>query len=125
MRWFTTLGHRIIYTVDRSLAHLVETIGDPTEIVSTGPTIDYGRVLDDLGQRGVETLMVEGGQLVHTTLLAGGTSGFLFGNSSKIFTALDPGFQGVASGGVLDGETTMTIGNHTHEHGNRQGGVGA
>lgn len=72
IRWFTTPGHRIIYTVDQAAADLKERIGDLADIVTMGPAVDYANMLDDLGSRGIESVMVEGGEQVHTTLLTEG-----------------------------------------------------
>lgn len=41
-------------------------------MVGVGPQVALGAVLDDLGERGVERLMVEGGGSVHTQFLAAG-----------------------------------------------------
>ena len=71
-RWFTTPGQRIIYTVEGSAARLKETVGDLADIVPLGPTIDYGRMLDELADRGIESVMVEGGEQVHTALMTEG-----------------------------------------------------
>lgn len=40
---------------------LRERLAGLADLVSTGPTIDFGALLDDLGARGMERLMVEGG----------------------------------------------------------------
>ncbi len=31
--------------------------------------MDFGRLLDDLGEKGIDTLMVEGGEKTHTSLI--------------------------------------------------------
>jgi len=71
-RWFTTPGHRIIYTIDQAAAALKERVGDLADVVTMGATIDYGNMLDDLAGRGIESVMVEGGEQVHTTLMTEG-----------------------------------------------------
>ena len=71
-RWFHTPGRRIVYTTDDSATKLDETVGELAEVVPLGPSIDFGKLLDDLGTKGIETLMVEGGEQIHTTLLTQG-----------------------------------------------------
>ena len=41
-------------------------------MASTGETLDFAAMLDDLGSRGIRRLMVEGGGNVHTQFLAAG-----------------------------------------------------
>ncbi|WP_406092539.1 RibD family protein [Streptomyces sp. NBC_01013] len=63
-------GERLVFTVDDAQDHARRTLGDHADIVTTGPTIDWSLLLDELGRRGVERLLVEGGGTVHTQLLA-------------------------------------------------------
>ncbi|HXM58448.1 MAG TPA: dihydrofolate reductase family protein, partial [Candidatus Dormibacteraeota bacterium] len=42
------------------------------EVVDAGEPLDLGAVLDDLGERGVGRLLVEGGSTIHTAFLARG-----------------------------------------------------
>lgn len=76
LRWFHTPGRRIVYTTDRAEAGLRRAIGDLAEIVpiggGVGTGVDLGRLLADLAARGVEVLMVEGGERVGTALLTDG-----------------------------------------------------
>ncbi|MDH3731304.1 MAG: dihydrofolate reductase family protein, partial [Acidimicrobiia bacterium] len=69
LRWFHSPGNRLIYTTEASAPSLRRTIGALAEVVSLGPTIDFTTMLNDLGDRGTETLMVEGGEQIHTELL--------------------------------------------------------
>ncbi|BAJ30997.1 putative truncated riboflavin-specific deaminase/reductase [Kitasatospora setae KM-6054] len=39
-------------------------------MVSTGDTVDFGLMLEDLAARGVQRLMVEGGGQIHTQFLS-------------------------------------------------------
>lgn len=71
-RWFHTPGRRIIYTTDTAEAPLRQLVTDLAEVVPLGPAIDFTRLLDDLGARGIEKLMVEGGEQIHTSLLSNG-----------------------------------------------------
>ncbi|GAA2986225.1 RibD family protein [Actinokineospora diospyrosa] len=65
---------KLAYTTDTGAALLRERLRALTtvDVVSLGPTIDFAALLDDLGARGIRRLMVEGGQQVHTGLLAAG-----------------------------------------------------
>ncbi|MGQ4733196.1 MULTISPECIES: RibD family protein [Streptomyces] len=63
-------GVKLVFTVDGGLARARRTLGTLTDVVSTGPVLDWPLVLDELGRRGVERLLVEGGGMVHTQLLA-------------------------------------------------------
>lgn len=61
-----------MYTTEGSFAALHEELAGSAEVVSLGGTIDWTTLLDDLGDRGVQRLMVEGGGSVHTALLSSG-----------------------------------------------------
>nr|WP_323375630.1 RibD family protein [Streptomyces alkaliterrae] len=63
---------KLAYTTDEGEAKLNGRLAGLADVVSTGPTIDFHAILDDLGRRGVERLMVEGGGQVHTALLSQG-----------------------------------------------------
>ena len=63
---------KVVYTTDTAAPKLRETLNGLADIVSTGPTVDFGRLLDDLAIRGVQRLMVEGGGQIHTQFLAQG-----------------------------------------------------
>ncbi|WP_328953259.1 dihydrofolate reductase family protein [Kitasatospora purpeofusca] len=61
---------KVVYTTDDAVAKLREELDGLADVVSTGPTVDFGAILDDLGGRGVERLMVEGGGQIHTQFLS-------------------------------------------------------
>ncbi|GAA2837088.1 dihydrofolate reductase family protein [Kitasatospora sp. CM 4170] len=61
---------KVVYTTDGAVTKLREELDGLADVVSTGPTMDFEAVLDDLGSRGVERLMVEGGGQIHTQFLA-------------------------------------------------------
>ncbi|MFD4906589.1 RibD family protein [Kitasatospora purpeofusca] len=61
---------KVVYTTDGAVAKLREELDGLADVVSTGPTVDFGAMLDDLGGRGVERLMVEGGGQIHTQFLS-------------------------------------------------------
>ncbi|MEW1636387.1 dihydrofolate reductase family protein [Streptomyces sp. NPDC093801] len=65
-------GDKLAYTTDAGEEKLRETLAGLADVVSTGPTIDFGALLDDLGARGIERLMVEGGGQIHTAFLSQG-----------------------------------------------------
>ena len=65
-------GDKLVYTADTGRDRAVEAVGDLAEVVSLGPAVDFGALLDDLGSRGVDRLMVEGGSTIHTAFLSAG-----------------------------------------------------
>ncbi|MEU2722751.1 RibD family protein [Streptomyces smyrnaeus] len=65
-------GEKIAYTTDDGAEKLRERLARLADVVSTGPELDFGKILDDLGMRGIERLMVEGGGQVHTAFLSQG-----------------------------------------------------
>jgi riboflavin-specific deaminase-like protein len=65
-------GDKLVYTARSGHGRAVAAVGDLAEVVSLGPSVDFGALLDDLGARGVDRLMVEGGGTIHTAFLAAG-----------------------------------------------------
>ncbi|MEV8440627.1 dihydrofolate reductase family protein [Actinosynnema sp. NPDC051121] len=65
-------GDKLVYTAQTGHGRAVAALGDLAEVVSLGPSVDFGALLDDLGARGVDRLMVEGGGTIHTAFLAAG-----------------------------------------------------
>ncbi|KQV20850.1 MULTISPECIES: dihydrofolate reductase family protein [unclassified Kitasatospora] len=63
---------KVVYTTDEAAPKLRETLNGLADVVSTGTAVDFGAMLDDLAQRGVERLMVEGGGQIHTQFLSQG-----------------------------------------------------
>ncbi|GAA2118061.1 hypothetical protein GCM10009759_64980 [Kitasatospora saccharophila] len=63
---------KVVYTTDSAAAKLREELDGLADVVSTGATVDFGALLDDLGTRGVQRLMVEGGGRIHTQFLSQG-----------------------------------------------------
>ncbi|MEU5958780.1 dihydrofolate reductase family protein [Streptomyces sp. NPDC047525] len=61
---------KLVFTVDSALDKVKTTLDGLADVVSTGPELDWGLVLDELGRRGVDRLMVEGGGTIHTQLMA-------------------------------------------------------
>jgi len=70
LRFWHSGGAKVVFTVDAAAAAARECVGGLADVVSTGPRLDWGAVLDELGRRGVGRLMVEGGGTVHTQLMA-------------------------------------------------------
>ncbi len=65
-------GEKLVYTRDPVVPALRQRLGDVATVVAAGEPIDLGVVLDDLGERKVERLMVEGGGIIHTQFLGTG-----------------------------------------------------
>ncbi|WP_251018690.1 RibD family protein [Streptomyces sp. ISL-11] len=65
-------GAKVAYTTDAGQERLSARLAGLADVVSLGPDIDFGKLLDDLGGRGVKQLMVEGGGSVHTAFLSQG-----------------------------------------------------
>ncbi|MEU6664252.1 dihydrofolate reductase family protein [Streptomyces sp. NPDC046821] len=61
---------KIVFTVDAALEQVKATLDGLADVVSTGAELDWGLVLDELGRRGIDRLMVEGGGSIHTQLMA-------------------------------------------------------
>lgn len=65
-------SEKLIYTRDPVVPAVRETLADVATVVAAGEPIDLGVVLDDLGARRVERLMIEGGTTTHTQFLSAG-----------------------------------------------------
>ncbi|MDJ0465983.1 dihydrofolate reductase family protein [Streptomyces sp. H27-C3] len=63
-------GKKLVVTVEGAVEKVRATLGDLADVVSVGTELDWGLVLDELGRRGVDRLMVEGGGTIHTQLMA-------------------------------------------------------
>ncbi|QKW08929.1 dihydrofolate reductase family protein [Streptomyces sp. NA04227] len=70
LRFWHSGGEKLVFTVDGALPRACRDLSPLAGVVSTGPTLDWGYLLDHLGRHGVERLLVEGGGTVHTQLLA-------------------------------------------------------
>lgn len=69
-KFFTTGDtEKLVYSTEAAVRDL---LGSVATVVPTGDPIDLGAVLDDLGDRKVGRLMVEGGGVVHTQFLTAG-----------------------------------------------------
>ncbi|MDT7712902.1 MAG: hypothetical protein QOG46_1591 [Pseudonocardiales bacterium] len=65
-------SQKLVYTRDPVVTALRQALGDAATVVGAGDPIDLAVVLDDLADRKVERLMVEGGGTVHTQFLLAG-----------------------------------------------------
>ncbi|MFD0206862.1 MULTISPECIES: RibD family protein [Saccharothrix] len=65
-------GDKLVYTSSSGHGRAVAAVGDLADVVPLGPAVDFGALLDDLGARGVDRLMVEGGGTIHTAFLSAG-----------------------------------------------------
>jgi riboflavin-specific deaminase-like protein len=72
MRFWHHGGDKLVYCPDSATARLREQLGHLAEVAGLGETMDFGAMLDDLGERGIGQLMVEGGGTVHTQFLTAG-----------------------------------------------------
>lgn len=97
-------GAKIVYTVDSAVEKLTSQLGHLAEIVSLGSELDFGLLLDDLGERGVRRLMVEGGEKIHTAFLSQGLADEVHLAIAPILVGDDNAPRFVASG-VFPGGT--------------------
>ncbi|PRY35145.1 RibD family protein [Umezawaea tangerina] len=72
LRFWHHGGEKLVYTTDSGRVTATACLGGLAEVVALGSAIDLGDLLDDLGRRGVERLMVEGGGRIHTGFLEAG-----------------------------------------------------
>ena len=69
--FFTTgEAEKLVYTPSRRVADARARLGSVATIVDGGQRVGMGWLAEDLADRGVERLMVEGGGVVHTQFLA-------------------------------------------------------
>lgn len=72
-RFFTSGGsEKLVYARDTAVPASRRALGNVATVVAAGEPINLVAVLDDLGRRKVERLMVEGGGTVHTQFLSAG-----------------------------------------------------
>ncbi|MEU5192311.1 dihydrofolate reductase family protein [Streptomyces klenkii] len=65
-------GEKVAYTTAAGVEKLRTRLDGLADVVSLGDDIDFGKLLDDLGERGIKRLMVEGGGSIHTAFLSQG-----------------------------------------------------
>ncbi|MGW6426111.1 RibD family protein [Nocardia sp. NPDC055053] len=72
LRFWHTGGDKLVYTSDAGAARLGDQLDGLAEVVTLGSELALSALLDDLGERGIHRLMVEGGTGMHTGFLAAG-----------------------------------------------------
>ncbi|WP_354642157.1 RibD family protein [Kitasatospora camelliae] len=72
LAFWHTGGAKVAYTTDAAAPGLRAALGGAADVVEAGERVALETVLDDLGERGIGRLMVEGGGSVHTQFLAAG-----------------------------------------------------
>ncbi|MFD6390193.1 RibD family protein [Nocardia sp. NPDC060259] len=70
LRFWHSGGDKLVYTSDAGAATLGDRLARLAEVVALGPELALSALLDDLGERGIHRLMVEGGTGMHTGFLA-------------------------------------------------------
>ncbi|MER7604710.1 dihydrofolate reductase family protein [Nocardioides sp. NPDC127503] len=63
---------KIVYTTQPGAQEMSDRLGAVANVVDLGGSVTAEALLDDLAERGVERLMVEGGGTVHTLFLSSG-----------------------------------------------------
>jgi 5-amino-6-(5-phosphoribosylamino)uracil reductase len=63
-------GEKLVYCASPAVRRARRRLGHVATIVDAGPRVDVRRMCEDLHDRGVERLMVEGGGTVHTQFLS-------------------------------------------------------
>lgn len=72
-RFFTTgLGDRLVYAPDSAVDKVRQHLRDAATVVAAGDPLDLHAVLDDLADREIERLLVEGGAAIYTQFLTAG-----------------------------------------------------
>jgi riboflavin-specific deaminase-like protein len=70
LRLWDADGDKVVYAPAGVADKLAGVLGDRATVVPSADPVDFAEMLDDLGDRGVARLMVEGGEHVHTQFLA-------------------------------------------------------
>lgn len=70
LRFWHCGGDKLVYTTSAGAPNARSSVGSLATVVSLGPSIDFAALLDDLGNRGIGRLMVEGGGQIHTAFLS-------------------------------------------------------
>lgn len=81
---------KLVYACDSVVRALRRALGDVATVVAAGEPIDLGAMLDDLGERQIKHLMVEGGGTVVSQFLGAGLV-------NEIHLVIAPFFVGDAS----------------------------
>ena len=70
LKWFHHGDKKIVYTTGETGPELSARLDGLAEVVALEPEVSLRAMLDDLGDRGIGRLLVEGGERVHTQFLA-------------------------------------------------------
>jgi 5-amino-6-(5-phosphoribosylamino)uracil reductase len=68
-KFFNTGSEKLVYCPELNLSKVLDGLGSTATIVGLPSPIDFTDMLDDLGSRGINRLMVEGGSSIHTQFL--------------------------------------------------------
>lgn len=72
-RFFTTgQGDKLVYAPDSAVGRVRQRLRDAATVVAAGDPLDLPAVLDDLADRKIERLLVEGGAAIFTQFLTAG-----------------------------------------------------
>lgn len=72
-RFFTTgQSDKLVYTPDSAVDKVRQLLRDAVTVVAAGDPLDLHAVLDDLAERKIERLLVEGGAAIYTQFLTAG-----------------------------------------------------
>jgi 5-amino-6-(5-phosphoribosylamino)uracil reductase len=69
-KFFNTGGEKLVYCPAPVMDKIRDGLGNLATVIGLPGPLDFGDILDDLGQRGISRLMVEGGEKIHTQFLA-------------------------------------------------------
>jgi len=70
LKFFNSGGERIVYCPVSARAKIDGTLDGLATVVGLQDLSDFGQILDDMGQRGIGRLMVEGGTTIHRQFLS-------------------------------------------------------
>jgi riboflavin-specific deaminase-like protein len=96
---------KLVYCPDSTAPKLRERLDGLADVAGTGPALDFGVILDDLGTRNIGRLMVEGGGQVHTQFLTNGLADELQLVVAPFFVGDDAAPKFVHSGAFLNDPT--------------------
>jgi 5-amino-6-(5-phosphoribosylamino)uracil reductase len=68
-KFFHTGGEKLVYCASPAVDKVRAELAAVATVIEGGDPVDLGAMLDDLGERGIRRLMVEGGGTIHTQFL--------------------------------------------------------
>lgn len=69
-KFFSTGTERIVYCPRQGYGEISRNLGGVATVVGVADTTSFAPILDDLWQRGIKRVMVEGGTTIHTQFLS-------------------------------------------------------